>query len=64
MNLVLFYGTEGNEIPDDIKERRMQLMDMAQEFIVTFEKELGSVNCMDLLAWTTTRRRARGATRS
>lgn len=49
MALGLIYGTEGNEIPDEFKERRMRLRDMAQEFMAAFEKEFRSVNCMDLL---------------
>lgn len=47
--LGLIYGTEGDETVDEFKDKRSQLRDLAQEFLVAFEKEFGSVNCMYLL---------------
>lgn len=45
----LVYGTEGNEAPDVYQEKRGRLRDITQEFMPAFEREFGSVNCVDLL---------------
>lgn len=49
MALGLIYGTEGIETADEFQERRENLRNLAQEFLIAFEKEFSSVNCMDLL---------------
>jgi C_GCAxxG_C_C family probable redox protein len=45
----LVYGTEGSEVPDVYQQRRGRLRDVTQEFMPAFERQFGSVNCMDLL---------------
>lgn len=45
----LVYGTEGSEVPDVYQQRRGRLRDVTQEFLLAFERQFGSVNCMDLL---------------
>lgn len=45
----LIYGTEGNETYDVYQDKRKRLRDITQKFMPAFEREFGSVNCMDLL---------------
>ena len=49
MALGLIYGTSGEEPPEKYDERRTRMREIGQEFMVAFEGEFGSVNCMDLL---------------
>ena len=55
MALDLRYGTDGTEDYEEFNEKRLILRKIAQEFMRDFEKELGAVNCCDLLGndpWT------------
>lgn len=45
----LIYGTEGNETFDVYQDKRKRLRDITQKFMLAFEGQFGSVNCMDLL---------------
>ena len=49
MALGLIYGTEGEESPGEYDEMRARMREIGQVFMVAFEREFGSVNCMDLL---------------
>ena len=49
MALALLHGTDGGETSDIFKARRDWLRKLSQEFLRSFEREFGSVNCMDLL---------------
>jgi C_GCAxxG_C_C family probable redox protein len=49
MSLGLLYGYEGDEDPDSFEKKKDWLRDINQRFMRRFEKEFGSVNCMDLL---------------
>lgn len=49
MALGLIYGTEGEESPGEYDEMRTRMREIGQVFMVAFEREFSSVNCMDLL---------------
>jgi C_GCAxxG_C_C family probable redox protein len=49
MALALLNGTDGGESPEVFQERRDELRSVSQDFLKSFEREFGSMNCVDLL---------------
>ena len=49
MALALLHGTDGGEPPGVFQGKRDLLRRVSQEFLKSFEREFGSVNCVDLL---------------
>ena len=43
-------GTEGNELPEDFKEKRGHIREVVKGFLNEFESNWGSVRCGDLVA--------------
>ena len=43
-------GTEGDEPPEDFKEKRAHIREVVKEFLNEFESNWGSVRCSDLVA--------------
>ena len=48
MALGLVYGTEGEESPEEFREKREHVNELSKSLMREFEEAFGSVNCSDL----------------